>query len=87
MATVTTWDRFQAQGIWGIPVIETTWHATQKIKQHPDGTAMLSFRVDGLDEILWWVLGWSGRVQVIKPVELSKMFVTQLQAALAANQK
>jgi predicted DNA-binding transcriptional regulator YafY len=67
-------------------VIETTWHATQKVKQHADGTATLNFRVDGLDEILWWVLGWSGRVQVIKPVELSKMFVTQLQAALAANQ-
>jgi len=67
-------------------VTETTWHATQKVKQHADGTATLSFRVDGMDEILWWVLGWSGRVKVIGPQKLRELVVDQLQKAIEFNQ-
>ena len=66
-------------------VTETTWHATQKVKQYPNGSATLSFRVDGLEEILWWVLGWSGRVKITAPTELRRMVVDQLQKAIAEN--
>ena len=41
--------------------------------------------VDGLDEILWWVLGWSGRAKVRKPDELRQMVVDQLRQALDLN--
>ena len=67
-------------------VTETTWHHTQKVHQHKDGTASLTFQVDGLEEILWWVLGWSGRVRVINPPELREMVLEQLRAALQMNQ-
>jgi predicted DNA-binding transcriptional regulator YafY len=67
-------------------VTETTWHHTQKARRHKDGTATLSFQVDGLEEILWWVLGWSGRARVIKPPELRGLVVEQLRAALKMNQ-
>ena len=63
-------------------VTETRWHKTQEVTRHPDGGASLSFRVDGLDEILWWVLGWSGRAKVIKPENLRKMVIEKLQHAL-----
>ncbi len=66
-------------------VTETTWHHTQKVRRHKDGTATLTFQIDGLDEILWWVLGWSGRVRVVNPAELQKMVLGQLHKALELN--
>ncbi len=68
-------------------VTETRWHKTQQEKRHPDGQLTLSFRVDGLDEILWWVLGWSGRAKVIKPEKLREIVVINLQHALEMNQR
>ena len=38
--------------------------------QHKDGRIVLAFEIDGLDEIVWWVLGWSGRAKVLAPTEL-----------------
>jgi predicted DNA-binding transcriptional regulator YafY len=67
-------------------VLETIWHATQQVKKkYNDGRLVLAFRVDGLDEIVHWVLGWSGRAKVIRPVELREMVVEQLQKALKLN--
>jgi predicted DNA-binding transcriptional regulator YafY len=63
-------------------VTETTWHATQKVQRHSDGGVTLSFTVDGLNEIVHWVLGWSGRATVIKPPELRELVVDYLRKAL-----
>lgn len=68
-------------------VTETVWHATQQVKQHADGTATLTFQVDGLEEILWWVLGWSGRVKVLAPRQLKELVIGQLKQAISMNQK
>ncbi len=66
-------------------VLETRWHNTQQARQHADGSATLTFRVDGLQEILWWYLGWAGRARVVKPTELRQMVHQQLRAALTLN--
>lgn len=66
-------------------VAETIWHRTQKVTRHKDGSATLSFRVDGLNEIVHWVLGWSGRAKVIQPAELRHLVVEHLQRALSMN--
>lgn len=66
-------------------VTETRWHKTQEVKREPDGRAILSFQVDGLDEILWWVLGWSGRAKVLQPEKLREMVVEKLRLALEMN--
>ena len=66
-------------------VRETKWHPTQKAKERPDGTVTLSFRVDGLEEIVWWVLGWSGRVKVLKPEKLREMVLERLRTAIELN--
>ena len=63
-------------------VIETIWHHTQKAKSQPDGSVILSFRVDGLEEITNWILSWAGRAKVIRPVELRELVVGRLQRAL-----
>jgi predicted DNA-binding transcriptional regulator YafY len=66
-------------------VTETVWHHTQKAKRHADGSATLSFTVDGLDEILHWILSWAGRVRVRKPEELRELFVQTLEDAARMN--
>jgi proteasome accessory factor B len=66
-------------------VTETTWHHTQGSRGHDDGSITLSFRVDRLEEIVWWVLGWSGEVEVVRPPELREMVVEKLRRALAIN--
>jgi predicted DNA-binding transcriptional regulator YafY len=67
-------------------VAETIWHPTQQVRQHKDGKVTLTFRVDGLDEIVRWVVGWAGRVKVVKPVELKNRVVEQFRLGLEMNQ-
>jgi predicted DNA-binding transcriptional regulator YafY len=50
-----------------------------------DGSVLLKFRVDGLEKILWWILGWCGRVQALEPSSLREMVVEQLKKALTMN--
>lgn len=66
-------------------VVETKWHTTQTMDKKSDGSVLLKFKVDGLEEILWWVLGWCGRVKVLNPPRLQQMVVEQLEKALAMN--
>lgn len=66
-------------------VAETTWHATQKVRRHRDGAVTLTFRVDGLNEIVHWVLGWAGRVTVVGPLELRSLIREHLERALVMN--
>jgi predicted DNA-binding transcriptional regulator YafY len=68
-------------------VTETTWHHTQQTRRNDDGSVTLSFRVDGLEEIVWWVLGWSGRVEVVRPPELREMITERLRSALAMYER
>lgn len=63
-------------------VTETTWHSTQTVKQLKGGGVTLGFTVDGLDEIVWWILGWSGRAKVLKPQRLRTMVVEKINEAL-----
>ncbi|HEX4611693.1 MAG TPA: WYL domain-containing transcriptional regulator [Urbifossiella sp.] len=66
-------------------VLETTWHPTQQATTHPDGELTLTFTVDGLNELVRWVVGWAGRVGVVRPVELRDLVVEQHRQAIARN--
>lgn len=60
-------------------VTEGIWHHTQKAHRNKDGSVTLTFKVDGLNEIVRWILGWGSRAKVLKPPELTAMVVGQLQ--------
>ena len=64
-------------------VTETIWHGSQSVFRHDDGCVTLSFT--GLNEILFWLLGWSGRVTIIQPPEFRTMVVEHLKRALTMN--
>lgn len=50
---------------------ETRWHPTQEEQwDHQTKTVTLRFTVDGLDEIVWWVLGYGPGALVLEPPEL-----------------
>jgi predicted DNA-binding transcriptional regulator YafY len=51
-------------------VAEVQWHGTQKVLRNADGSATLEFRVDGLGEITWWILGYGDQVEVLSPATL-----------------
>ena len=53
------------------PIIEeTVWHPSQKIKRDEDGSLVLSLRVGGLEEVLWWVLSYGANAKILEPPEL-----------------
>jgi len=49
-------------------VADTLWHPTQSIQWLPGGECLFECEVDGLDEIMWWVLGYGAHAQVLEPV-------------------
>lgn len=66
-------------------VVETQWHPTQKVKRLKNGAVELSFEVDGLEEILNWILSWTGKVTVRSPRELRDMLLDRLNDAIAMH--
>jgi predicted DNA-binding transcriptional regulator YafY len=55
----------------GRNVADTLWHPTQRITWCPDESeCIFECDVDGLDEIVWWVLGYGSHARVLEPREL-----------------
>ncbi len=67
-------------------VTEVRWHASQEHKPLKDGRARVRFRVDGIDEIAWWVCGYADQVDVVKPKALREK-VRAMHAAAAERLK
>jgi proteasome accessory factor B len=54
----------------GEGIAETRWHKTQETEELADGRVLFRCTVDGLDEIVWWILGMGPHCKVIGPPEL-----------------
>jgi predicted DNA-binding transcriptional regulator YafY len=59
-------------------VADTHWHDSQDETWNDDGSIEMCFKVDGLEEIIWWILSYGPHCRVIEPVELVDR-VRQLQ--------
>ncbi len=66
-------------------VMETEWHHTQQVTKHRGGAITMTCSVDGLDEILRWVLTWTGNVTIIQPHELQVRYRQVLESGLTMN--
>ncbi len=51
-------------------IAETTWHRSQSTEYQDDGSVVFRCTVDGLDEIVWWVLSMGPMCRVLEPIEL-----------------
>jgi predicted DNA-binding transcriptional regulator YafY len=52
-------------------IADTHWHATQEVIWNEDESITFRCTVDGLDEIVWWVLSMGPHCVVMKPRELA----------------
>jgi len=52
---------------------EVIWHKTQQLEFQPDGSLLFKVRVSGLNEIMWWILGYGDQAEVLQPPELREM--------------
>jgi proteasome accessory factor B len=68
-------------------VTEVQWHSTQKVTRNSDGSATMEFRVDGLGEISWWILGYGDQVQVLAPRVLRQRIVEIAQNTIKQNKQ
>lgn len=68
-------------------VAEVQWHSTQKVVRNSDGSATVEFRVDGLGEITWWILGYGDQVQVLAPKTLRKKVLEVAKNMTKLNEK
>ncbi len=50
---------------------ERVWHQPQVEEECKDGSLKLALRVDKLDEVERWVLGFGAHVTVVRPAELT----------------
>lgn len=67
-------------------VAEVHWHKTQTTVWNEDGTLDFRVTVDGLGEIIWWILGYGDQAEVIEPRQLRKEIkkrITGMQAMYA----
>lgn len=62
-------------------VAEVRWHKTQQTRTFADGSLEVRFRVAGLREISWWILGYGGEVEAVSPPALRQMIRDQLDKA------
>jgi proteasome accessory factor B len=63
-------------------VAEVQWHHTQRAEWHDDGSVTLTFRVDGLNEISWWVSGYGDQVKIIAPAALRNKVLERAKRTL-----
>jgi len=68
-------------------VAEVQWHSTQKISHNSDGSVTAEFRVDGLGEITWWILGYGDQVQIIAPKALRKKVIATARNMIKLNEQ
>ena len=65
-------------------VAMVNWHKTQKTVLREDGTLDFEVTVSGLDEIVWWILGYGDQVEVKHPYKLKRL-VAQRVKKMASN--
>lgn len=68
-------------------VAEVRWHPTQRHEFVADGRCRMTFRVDGIQEIAWWICGYADQVIVRQPDALRTRVEEMLASALANYRK
>ncbi|MFC1675746.1 helix-turn-helix transcriptional regulator [Planctomycetota bacterium] len=68
-------------------VTEVSWHSTQQVTHNPDGSATVDFRIDGLGEIIWWVLGYGDQVEVLAPKALRDRVIKAAKKMIKINER
>jgi CRISPR-associated endonuclease/helicase Cas3 len=60
-------------------VQETRWHRSEQVEEQPDGSVLWRAKVAEWKEMLPWVRGWGGDVEVLEPEELREVLIQETQ--------
>lgn len=60
-------------------VSETYWHSSQKNDLQDDGSLIVTFQLDNVDEVLPWIRGWGCDVVVLEPSSLKERIKKDLK--------
>ncbi|WP_437185089.1 helix-turn-helix transcriptional regulator [Planctomicrobium sp. SH668] len=60
-------------------VAEVSWHPTQKIIRHEDGSIDFQATVDGINEISWWIMSYGDQAKVLRPHSLIELIQRRAQ--------
>jgi proteasome accessory factor B len=66
-------------------VADVQWHSTQTVTFQNDGSIIMEFRVDGLNEITWWVMSYGDKVQILEPASLRQKVIRIAQNMVKQN--
>ena len=55
-------------------VLNYNFHPTQKIKQEPDGSVIVTFKASGDKHIMWNLFKWGYAVEILAPQDLKKKY-------------
>ncbi|MBN2063010.1 MAG: WYL domain-containing transcriptional regulator [Deltaproteobacteria bacterium] len=61
-------------------IMETEWHPSQKIKEQPDGSIIMTLRIRPTRDFRAWVLGWGNMVEVLEPEILRKQITEIIES-------
>ena len=59
-------------------VQESAWHGSQKLTKEKDGSLLADFDLDGVEEIMRWILSFGKHAVVIEPEELREKIVQEI---------
>lgn len=63
-------------------VKEKVWHSSQKLKEFPDGSIILTMKLNSLVEVKFWVLSWGKSCKALAPKKLKESLKEELMKAL-----
>jgi predicted DNA-binding transcriptional regulator YafY len=70
------------------PIIKAeVWAEDQEIIQQKDGSIILKMKVNSLEQVGDWLMGWGGEVKVIYPTKLRKHLITKAQRIIGINSR
>lgn len=64
-------------------VAEVAWHKTQQTRFMDDGSLEFRAKVSGLNEIVWWILGYGDQAEVLQPVKLRRLVAQRAENLVA----
>ena len=63
-------------------VLNYNFHPTQKIKQQPDGSVIVTFKASGEKHIIWNLFKWGDAVKIIAPQVLKQKYKSYIDAVV-----
>ncbi len=61
-------------------VLETVWHPSEEVEEHPDGSLIWRAKVAEPLEMIPWIRGWGADVMVLAPPELREWMMGEAKA-------